>query len=393
MKILVIAPQPFFADRGTSIAVRAAVETLGRDGHEIDLLTLFEGTELSIPGVTIHRTGRPPFVRQVPIGLSWQKAVSDLWLAASARRLIAARRYDVIHGVEEGAILACALSSWSGVPFVYDMDSKMSDQIMDKSRLLWPLARIMIFLENVTIRRSVGVLAVCPALADGARKHQDGERVFLLPDMPLHEDMAAAKPTEEVRAIGGTRILYVGNLEKYQGVGLLLDAFVRLAKRDADAHLVIVGGSEAHIAEYASSFAERDGGERIHFLGPRPLEQLPSVLAAADILVSPRLQGINTPMKIYSYLASGRPVVATRLATHTQVLNDDVALLVDVDPDSMAEGLGRLLADPGLRSTLGAAGQKFVQASFGRDRFEDRLRSFYGGLEGRLKRQNGDRHP
>jgi glycosyltransferase involved in cell wall biosynthesis len=98
-------------------------------------------------------------------------------------------------------------------------------------------------------------------------------------------------------------------------------------------------------------------------------------------------------MKIYSYLASGRPVVATRLATHTQLLNDDVALLVDVDPDSMAEGLGRLLSNPELRSTLGAAGQKFVQAFFGRDRFEDRLRYFYKGFEERLKRQNGDRHP
>jgi glycosyltransferase involved in cell wall biosynthesis len=393
VKILVIAPQPFFADRGTPIAVRAAVETLGRDGHEIDLLTLFQGRDLSIPGVTIHRTGRPPFVRHVPIGLSWQKALSDLWLAASARRLIAARRYDVIHGVEEGAILACAFSAWSGVPFVYDMDSKMSAQIMDKSRLLWPLARIMILLENVTIRRSAGVLAVCPALAEVARKHRDGERVFLLPDMPLHEDMATAKPAEEVRVIGGTRILYVGNLEKYQGVDLLLDAFTRHAKRDADAHLVIVGGSQAHIAEYARRFTKRDGGDRIHFLGPRPVEQLPSVLAAADILVSPRLQGINTPMKIYSYLASGRPVVATRLATHTQVLNDDVAVLVDVDPDSMAEGLGRLLSNPELRSTLGAAGQKFVQAFFGRDRFEDRLRYFYKGFEERLKRQNGDRHP
>ncbi|MEX1257974.1 MAG: glycosyltransferase family 4 protein [Gemmatimonadota bacterium] len=392
MKILVIAPQPFFTDRGTPIAVRAAVDTLGRDGHEIDLLTLFEGRDLSIPGVTIHRTSQPPFVRHVPVGLSWQKALSDLWLAASARRLIAAGRYDVIHGVEEGAILACALSAWSGVPFVYDMDSVMSAQIMDKSRLLWPLARIMILLEKVTIRRSAGVLAVCPALAEVARKHQDDERVFLLPDTPLHEDMAAAKPAEEVRAIGGTRILYVGNLEKYQGVDLLLDAFVRLAKRDANAHLVIVGGSEAHIAEYARSFAERDGGERIHFLGPRPLEQLPSVLAAADILVSPRLQGINTPLKIDSYLASGRPVVATRLVPHTQVLDEDVALLVDVDPDSMADGLGRLRADPELRCTLGAAGQKFVQAFFGRDRFEDRLRFFYSRLEEQLKRPSGDRH-
>ena len=45
-------------------------------------------------------------------------------------------------------------------------------------------------------------------------------------------------------------------------------------------------------------------------------------LLAADVLVSPRLKGLNTPMKIYSYLDSGSAVLATRLRTHTQVLDD-----------------------------------------------------------------------
>lgn len=389
MRILVLAPQPFFAERGTPIALRAIVETLGRDNHEIDLVTCFQGRELSIPGVTIHRAGRPPFVRRLPIGPSWQKALSDLWLAAAARELIAKRSYDVIHGVEEGAILAAVFSARHRIPFVYDMDSLMSAQIRDKSTLLWPFAKLMALVENTVMRRSIGVLAVCPALAEVARSHQLPDRVFLLPDMPVQNGKEPAESSNEMDGIGSPRVLYVGNLEKYQGVDLLVDAFLRLVQHDSQAHLVIVGGSSAQSAAYTRKLGHRKGADRIHFLGPRPLEQLPSLLRAADILVSPRLQGINTPLKIYSYLAAGRPIVATRLSTHTQVLSDDVAMLVDPTPDAMADGIRRLLADPTLGATISAAGEAYVSASFGRDRFEDRLRSFYWAVEGQIAGKTG----
>ena len=61
----------------------------------------------------------------------------------------------------------------------------------------------------------------------------------------------------------------------------------------------------------------------------RPAEEIPAFLDAADVLVSPRSLGTNTPLKIYQYLRSGRPIVATRLLTHTQVLDDEVAILTE----------------------------------------------------------------
>ena len=58
-------------------------------------------------------------------------------------------------------------------------------------------------------------------------------------------------------------------------------------------------------------------------------DRVARLLGEADVLVSPRLKGLNTPMKIYSYLDSGTAVLATRLRTHTQVLDDRTAYLVD----------------------------------------------------------------
>ncbi|MEO0764260.1 MAG: glycosyltransferase, partial [Pseudomonadota bacterium] len=97
---------------------------------------------------------------------------------------------------------------------------------------------------------------------------------------------------------------------------------------------------------------------------------------AADIVASPRTQGRNTPMKVYSYLDSGRPLIATRLYTHTQVLDDTIAMLVEPTPEGMADGLTRLLEDPGLRTRMAEAAQTRVQAEFSRAGYERKLNGF-----------------
>ncbi|MCP3851694.1 MAG: glycosyltransferase family 4 protein, partial [Gammaproteobacteria bacterium] len=100
-------------------------------------------------------------------------------------------------------------------------------------------------------------------------------------------------------------------------------------------------------------------------------------LKQADILVSPRTQGNNTPMKIYSYLGSGKAVLATRLATHTQVLNDDVACLVSADAESMGAGIAALCSDASYREKLGSSGQTLAEKEYSMTAFGEKLTNFY----------------
>lgn len=378
MRILFLAPQPFFSNRGTPIAVRAAVEALAADGHEIDLLTYFDGEDVTIPGVRIFRIARPPFVHSVPIGISWQKVPCDLAMWWAARRLAKAGEYDVVHAVEEAAFIGLVLNRALGIPYVFDMDSRMSGQIEERSRWLRPLAYVFAALERLAIRRSAGVLAVCSALVDYARPHQPRDNVALLPDMPMNT--AGAPESQELAAIKGTKIVYVGNLETYQGIQLLLEGFELVQARHPEARLVIIGGSSAHIEMYRARAGRLSDQGRVLFLGPRPIEKLGEFLAAADILVSPRTQGENTPMKIYSYMDAAKPILATRRLTHTQVLDDDVACLVASTAEAMAEGLDRLLADPELRARLGTAARALVRREYSQARFRQRLADFYATL-------------
>jgi glycosyltransferase involved in cell wall biosynthesis len=108
---------------------------------------------------------------------------------------------------------------------------------------------------------------------------------------------------------------------------------------------------------------------------------LPSLLRQADVLVSPRLKGLNTPMKIYSYLDSGTAVLATRLRTHTQVLEDRNAYLVDPEPEALGRGLAELLSDQALRQRLGTQAKQYVQEEFTPEAARRKLGTFYSEME------------
>jgi glycosyltransferase involved in cell wall biosynthesis len=379
MKILLLAPHPFFTNRGTPIAVRAVLAALSDQGHDIDVLSFHEGSDIDIPRVTHHRAPRPLFVRRVPIGPSWQKALCDLCLFFSALRLLRNHNYHLIHAVEESAFFARIFRRLFKIPYVFDMDSLMSQQILEKSRWLYPASALFQFLERGAIRHSAGVLAVCPALVDEALRHHPARNVALLPDIPFTGTQPGHLP-DSLTSAPPIRIMYVGNLETYQGIDLLLNAFSLIAASCPQATLLIVGGSSEHIAQYQSRCHALCSTNRIRFVGQVPIDQLGSVLAYADILVSPRIKGQNTPMKIYSYLQSGKPVLATRLPTHTQVLDHHVALLTDPTPAAFSQGLRQLITSPDLRANLGHAGQNYVQREFSEATFRRRLHNFYTSL-------------
>jgi glycosyltransferase involved in cell wall biosynthesis len=370
VRILLLAPQPFYSNRGTPIAVKLICEGLSKLGHTVDVLTYFEGEPVHIPRVTLYRIRRPPLVHHVPIGPSWQKLLCDVVMIREVKRMIAGKNYDLIHGVEEGAVMAAR----TGLPFVFDMDSAMSRQIIEKSPLLWPVAKLVEYLERDAMRRSEGVLAVCQALVEEAKKHQSN--VHLLPDLPMDGQEPGELP-REITDRAGTHLMYVGNLQPYQGVALMLEAFAVAAASRSEATLVVVGGDAHGIETYRKRAVELGIANRVRFAGPVPVERLGRVLELADVLISPRLKGENTPMKLYSYLLSGRPVLATRLPTHTQVVSDAEALLVEPTVSGMATGMIRLLESSELRERIGDAGRELARREYSRSAFDRRLRAFY----------------
>lgn len=186
--------------------------------------------------------------------------------------------------------------------------------------------------------------------------------------------------------ITGLLLMYVGNLEEYQGIDLLLDSFAVADSKLAVADLVIIGGQSEDIEKYGKKSRQLGIANKVHFLGPKPVEHLGHYLSQADILVSPRLKGNNTPMKLYSYLHSGKAVLATRLPTHTQLIDDRVAMLVEPHVEPFSGAIIRLMEDTKLRTELGTAGRQLIEEKFTYRVFREKLNGVFDWLETELKR-------
>ncbi|HSN86526.1 MAG TPA: glycosyltransferase, partial [Thermoanaerobaculia bacterium] len=168
MRILLLAPHPFFQQRGTPIAERMLVTTLTAHGHEVDVLTFHEGDDLDIPNCRIHRIPRIPLDRVRP-GFSAKKLACDAVMLWAALRRVRRERYDLVHAVEESAFMALLARRLFKIPYVYDMDSGLARQMMDKFAFLRRLRRLMEGFEKAAIRGSVATLTVCKTLEDQAR--------------------------------------------------------------------------------------------------------------------------------------------------------------------------------------------------------------------------------
>lgn len=387
MRILLLAPHPFFQQRGTPIAERMLIEVLTAHGHEVDVLTFAEGEEIEIPGCRLFRIPRLPGTAGIRPGFSWKKLANDSVMLVETLKLVRRQRYDLIHAVEESSFMALAAKRLFGVPYVYDMDSGLVQQMIDKYPLLSRVRRLLELFERTAARGSLGILAVCKSLEEQGRAWCPGGLVRRIEDVTLLENdgkvLHLGTDLQIPHGPDGVRspvVMYVGNLQVYQGIDLLIEAFRRALRRVPAALLVVIGGTEEQIAGYRERCERLGIAGSVHFAGARPVARLGSYLRQATVLVSPRVQGTNTPMKVYSYLDSGRPLLATRLPTHTQVLTDEVALLVEPEPEAMSLGLVSLLEDEVLRERLAGNARQLAQREFTPAAFERKLLGFYDAL-------------
>ena len=382
MKVLFLAPQPFFQERGTPIAVNLLLKVLSERGEEIDLVTYHVGEDVEYDNVVIHRIINIPFIRTISPGFSFQKLICDFFFFWKAAALLSKYPYQMIHAVEESAFMAFVFKKIWSTEYIYDMDSLLSAQLLDKYPSLRFLKRFFTYLENKVIRDALLILPVNQGLVEGF-KDLDFNKVIELHDVSLLQKGAREKGISIRDEMNVTEILvmYVGNLEKYQGIDLLLDSFAQIAEKTNEISLAIIGGKPEDIQKYKQTSLELGISSLVRFFGPRPMRNLAGYLSEADILVSPRISGINTPMKIYSFLESGKAIVATNLSTHTQVLNDQVAFLAEPSPQEFAKGVLLVAEDTELRERIGENGKRLAQEKYTLEEFQTSVNQIYDSIE------------
>ena len=375
MKILLLAPHPLLSERGSPLATALLLKAISELGHhQVDVLTYPEGSDLDYPGVQLERLPDFRFLRGVKPGFSVKKLALDVLMLRRCRQLCQERTYDVIHCLEETVYIAMWLKRVFGTPYVYDMDSSLAQQMVERFPALRLLSRLLDWCEGQAVKHARAIVPVCPLLAQRARK-LGAKQVVVLHDITLLKGEGKKSGLKARLGAHGPLLLYVGNLEGYQGMELMLESFARVCSEFPEARLVVAGKGSQNPLERLCRRLNID--HAVHFIGPWPMEKLEELLVEGDILLSPRIKGTNTPMKLYSYLHSGKPVLATRLPTHTQIVSEEQVALADPHPIAFAQGMRKLIIQKETGLALGRAGRTLVEERYTYRQFKQKVKEIY----------------
>lgn len=382
MKALAVAPQPFFNYRGTPFSVYYRTLVMSEKGVAIDLLTYGQGMDVDLPGVRILRIPAFRFLGPVPIGPSALKLFLDVFLLARLVWRLIWHRYDVVHAHEEAVFFCAILKPIFRFKLIYDMHSSLPQQLTNfKFTTSKRLIGFFKWLEDLSIRRADAIITICPDLADYVLGQvDDPEKHFLIENSifepvrlrsPASAPAAPSGPTVEIPP-GRPAIVYTGTFESYQGMDLLIEAFRIVQRERPEAFLALVGGTPEQVARYRE---QAGPGLADHVLIHERVDQATAkaLVAAAAVQLSPRSSGTNTPLKIYEQLASGVPLVATGIYSHTQVLDASVAYLVEPEAADMARGILEALADGRENNPRARAAQELYARSYSRPVYEEKI--------------------
>jgi hypothetical protein len=201
MRVLMIAPTPFFGDRGCHVRILEEVRALRRRNVEVLVATYHIGRD--VPEVRTVRTARLPWVRRLPVGFSLHKPGLDLLLLIAAARAARHFRPDVIHGhLHEGAALAVALGRLLRRPAVADLQGSLTGELVDHQTIpaRGPLLALARAIERASVRGPVRLLASSTSFArELAERWGGGDRVVALPDGADPEVFCVGLPVHELR--------------------------------------------------------------------------------------------------------------------------------------------------------------------------------------------------
>jgi glycosyltransferase involved in cell wall biosynthesis len=376
-----VAPQPFFRARGTPFSILHRIRALTSLGCSVTLVTYPFGDTLEMEGLRIVRCRRLPGITDVRIGPSLPKLLMDIPLLFETASQLRRGNFDLLHSHEEAAFFCTGLARRYSLPHVYDMHSSLPRQFENFKRYNFGMFRTSFErMEQYTLGSAAGVITICDDLGLIVKKASpetvhatientgDDSRVF-----PVLKHQR-----QEFVALAGKRlILYTGTFEAYQGIQMLLEALASICLDFPDIHLLLAGGAQYDVQHMVARAEDLGLTNRVTFVGTVHPSVIPDYMERAELLVSPRISGTNTPLKLYGYLRSGVPLVATNILSHTQCLDEKIAELVEPSATGLAQGISRLLVNPEYARQMGRAARHHAEQSWSDRSYIDKVCALY----------------
>jgi len=385
LRVLMIAPTPFFADRGCHVRILEEVRVLTRLGHEVLVATYHHGRD--IPGVRTVRTPRIPWYRELAPGPSVHKLYVDWLLASTSLRAAARFRPDIVHAHLHEGVFVGQLVRWrTGAPLVADFQGSLAGEVADhlsggaKKRL----ARAILGPAEAWLSRAPDCIVSSSArFAELLRTGFGARRIALLADAVDTErfrpGMGSAALRRELGIPDGRLVVvFLGVLSRYQGVDHLIEAARLVFERRRDVHFLIMG--YPHVESYRAQAAGLGIGDHCTFTGRIDYERAGAYLGLGDLAVSAKLSASEANGKLYNYMACGLPIVVFDSPVNREILGDLGAYAIHGDAASLAGEMLALLENPEERRARGHALRERAAAEYSWERAGLKLVALYREL-------------
>jgi glycosyltransferase involved in cell wall biosynthesis len=356
LKILMLAPTPYFADRGCHVRIYEEARTLRRQGHEVRIVTYHLGRDM--PDIPTVRIPHIPWYSRLEAGPSWHKLYLDLLLFFKAAFLIPVFRPNVIHAhLHEGAFIGFFLKKLSGLPLVLDYQGSLTGECIDHGFFgaTSRMAGVFRGIERMINGFADRIITSSSTGAEELVKNWGVPSRIVSPlidavDTDVFNPGSQRTGREALGILPETFVVaYLGILSRYQGTDLLLDCIEQLKHDGIKAFFLIMGFPDER---YRVEAEARGLSDMIHFTGKVDYALAPQMLAAADIAVTPKLSPTEANGKIFNYMACGLPVVAFDTPVNREVLADTGIYANYGDARDLAAKIAVLVADSESRTSI-----------------------------------------
>jgi glycosyltransferase involved in cell wall biosynthesis len=343
LRILMIAPTPFFADRGCHVRIYEEARALTKLGHEVCIVTYHLGRDM--PGVRVVRTPHIPWYSKLEAGPSWHKPYLDILLLLKCLAEARSFRPHLLHAhLHEGALIGSVLKNLLYIPLLFDYQGSLSGESLNHGffRAESPLMKIFKILERFIDRRADHIITS----SDKGRQELIHEwkitsgKVTGLIDGVDTEIFRPCNRSEARRVLeiseGEKLVVYLGLFNRYQGVDLLLDAISLVKVKAPDVRFLLMGFPDE---EYRRKATDMGIDDVITFTGRVNYDRAPLFLSAGDLAVSPKLSQTEANGKLFNYIACGLPTIVFDNQVNREILGDDGIYVEHGNTSLLAEAI------------------------------------------------------
>lgn len=290
-----IAPTPFFSDRGCHVRIFNEATALDKLGHKVVMATYHLGKTPA--GITAERILNIPWYKKLEAGPSWHKLYLDILLTLKSLKVALEFKPDIIHGhLHEGALIGKVVSLAARRPLVFDYQGSLSNECLAHG-----------FFKEKSFRHQAFKIAesfintLPHRIVSSTPENMPCQARFIPDGVSLAPRRPPPQPTEPT-------VVYLGLLSQYQGTDILLEAAQKVVALLPQAKFII--GGFPNIGHYQKRALSLGLKKNLTFAGPIPFETRFDFLCRGKVAVAPKLAVSEANGKVLDYMAAGLPVVA-----------------------------------------------------------------------------------